>query len=52
MVWGHRAKIGENAMRTRGLTPNLRVNPPHPGVTALANGGNRRAAGRAGYAPR
>jgi len=29
--------------------PNYPVNPPHSGVTALAQHGKRRAAGRAGY---
>lgn len=28
---------------------NYAVNPTHPAVTALAHGGKRRAAGRAGY---
>jgi len=32
--------------------PNNAVNPPHSAVTALAHGGKRRAAGRAGYRER
>jgi hypothetical protein len=31
---------------------NSAVNPPHSVVTALAQGGKRRAAGRAGYRER
>jgi hypothetical protein len=31
---------------------NKRVNPPHSVVTALAQSGKHRAAGRAGYAQR
>jgi len=34
------------------LRATLRVNPPQSVVTALAQGGRRRAAGRAGYAQR
>ena len=34
------------------MPPNKRVNPSHSGVTALAQGSKRRAAGRAGYAQR
>jgi hypothetical protein len=37
---------------TMGFPPNPRVNPTHSVVTALAQGGKRRAAGRAGYARR
>jgi hypothetical protein len=40
-----------NSHTSGGTLANLRVNPPHSGVTALA-GGKRRAAGRAGYAHR
>jgi len=32
--------------------PNNAINPPHSVVTALAQGGKRRAAGRAGYRAR
>jgi len=37
-------------MATMG--PNIRMNAPHSVVTALAQGGKRRAAGRARYARR
>jgi hypothetical protein len=39
-----------NARRDR--QPNNAVNPSHSGFTALAQGGKRRAAGRAGYRER
>jgi hypothetical protein len=34
------------------MASNMSVSPSHSAVTALAQGGKRRAAGRAGYAQR
>ena len=39
-------------MRTNATPPNPRLDAPHSGVTARAQGGKRRATGRAGQAER
>ena len=44
-------RLGERAPFD-GLPSNTRPNPPHRGVTALAQGGRHRAGGRAGCAQR